>query len=106
MNPTPQGPSGCASRRREKVVGMDELPARYNKLGWWIISLAVVALGTAAGVAYFHAPPPVPAPDPDSPARTYGPTFQIQYFCSRCHAYPRAEILPRAAWKADRKSVV
>jgi hypothetical protein len=80
---------------------MDELPARYHKLAWWMISLAVVALGTAAGVAFFHATPPVPAPDPDAPGRTYGPTFQIQYFCSRCHAYPRAEILPRAAWKAE-----
>jgi hypothetical protein len=80
---------------------MGVLQAPFRRRGLWLLSLGVLALGAAAGVAYFHNSSPAPAPPPDPPARTYGPTFQIQYFCSRCHAYPRAETLPRHVWKDE-----
>jgi hypothetical protein len=87
---------------------MDDLPVRYRRPGLWVLPLAVVALGTAGVVAYFHANPPAPAaatpappPTSDPPARSYGSAFQIQHFCSQCHPYPRAEILPRFAWKQE-----
>src|SRR5262249_18794217 len=33
--------------------------------------------------------------------REYTSPLQVQYFCSRCHAYPPAETLPRAAWREE-----
>jgi hypothetical protein len=87
---------------------MADLPAGYRRWAWWLLSLGVVALGTAAVVAYYRAGPLAPGEathEPpraaDSPPRTYGPTFHIQYFCSRCHAYPRPDTLPRFAWKQE-----
>jgi hypothetical protein len=87
---------------------MADGPARYRRLGLWLVSLGVIGLGTAAVLAYFHGTPPgtspaapVPSAEAEAAARTYTPAFQIQYFCSRCHAYPRADTLPRCAWKKE-----
>ena len=65
-----------------------------------------MALGTTVAGAYVYwnrsasdeAPPDLPFSQ-----RAYGSPLQIQFFCSRCHAYPPAECLPRSAWKEEVK---
>jgi hypothetical protein len=96
----------------KQVSSMHDLPARQRLRGWWLVLVAVVVLGTSAAGAslYFRRPAAtdvplaVAAPDPSSPrdaGRTYRSSFQIQYFCSRCHNYPPPDTFPRSAWKQE-----
>jgi hypothetical protein len=84
-------------------MAMGSLPGRSCGRGWWPVSLAVLALGTAAG-AYVYWGQPVVQDEPRVPVfvdRPYGGQFQVQYFCSQCHAYPPPDSLPRSAWKQE-----
>src|SRR5947207_850981 len=79
---------------------MTDLLARQHGRGLGLLSVIMVALGTTAAAAYFywnHSPNAEVAAVP----RPYASGIQIQYFCGRCHAYPTAETLPRAAWKQE-----
>ncbi|HLN32405.1 MAG TPA: VCBS repeat-containing protein [Gemmataceae bacterium] len=78
--------------------------------GWWLVSLALIALGTTATATtiYLSRPTSIEATAKSadavasaSPPRTYRSSFQIQYFCTRCHAYPPADSFPRFAWKQE-----
>jgi hypothetical protein len=86
--------AGLVARRSLRVVAL--------------VSLALVALGTAATGAYFHLRLPVPHEAPPQashavtlPQRVYGSPLQIQHFCTRCHAFPPPDVFPRSVWKQE-----
>jgi hypothetical protein len=72
-----------------------------------LAAFVVVALGGTAAAAYFYLgrsaqPEPLQkGPLATLPPRSYLARSRIEYFCSRCHAYPPAEIFPRSAWKQE-----
>jgi hypothetical protein len=82
---------------------MGDLPARHWR-GWWLAPLALAILGTTAAGAYFYwsrpgtSEPAVASVHIPQPVRS---PLQVQYFCSTCHAYPPADIFPRAVWKQE-----
>src|SRR5437868_4759805 len=77
-----------------------------------LVMVAVLTLGAAAAVAYFHLGHPVPSL-PNSGLETRSPLtsslpqpattspLEIEDFCSRCHAFPPADTFPRSAWKQE-----
>jgi FG-GAP-like repeat len=80
---------------------MGDLPARRVR-GVWLVSLAVLALGTTAATAYLYLHrPAADSSDYPPPQRPYAVGIQIQYFCARCHEYPPADTFPRSAWKEE-----
>ncbi len=72
--------------------------------GSWLVSLAAVALLSTAAAAYVCLNRPAADETPEllhGPNWPYAGSLQIQFFCSRCHVYPEADTLPRAAWKQE-----
>ena len=72
-----------------------------HRLRLLLIAAAIVFIGATAGVAYFYISDTVPDETTVKSSRDYPAAFHIQHFCSRCHAYPHAETLPRSEWKAE-----
>jgi hypothetical protein len=80
---------------------------------WWCLgSVILLTLSASAAAAYLYvnglpggeAPAPATNGAPAAAAVPPQPTrfpLQIQYFCTRCHAYPPGDIFPRSAWKQE-----
>src|SRR5260370_27782396 len=83
---------------------MGDLPERQRLRVWWLLSLAVLALVTTAAAAYLYVGRAALSEihvAPSLPARSYLSRVKVEYFCSRCHAYPPADTLPRSAWREE-----
>src|SRR5690348_7130713 len=84
-----------AKKGRFPVVRMGGSAARQRFRVLWLVPLAVLALATTAATAYVYFGRPVPYESPLPAAlsrRAYASGLQTQYFCTRCHAYPHADI--------------
>jgi hypothetical protein len=70
----------------------------------WLGALIVVIVGATAATAYFYYGRPVQEEPyvrkPLSP-QSYLSRVKVEYFCTRCHEYPPADTLPRAAWRDE-----
>jgi hypothetical protein len=83
---------------------MRDWPTRQRLLALILASAAVLVLGTALAGGYFYFSWPAPNEvhvAPGLPPRSYLNRVKIEYFCSRCHAYPPPEVFPRSVWKQE-----
>jgi hypothetical protein len=83
---------------------MRDWPTRQRLLALILASAAVLVLGTALAGGYFYFNRPTPNEvhvAPGLPPRSYLNRVKIEYFCSRCHAYPPADVFPRSVWKQE-----
>lgn len=82
---------------------MGDRPPLPVRRGIWLIPVVLVGILTSAGAAYLYLKRPAPEAPAAAVARPshYASPIQVQYFCTRCHAYPPAEIFPKSAWRAE-----
>ncbi len=76
---------------------------------FWLLGLAGLVLGAAAGGAVLlpavgkwrPAPPPPPPTAESPPTSPVVAGAEVHKFCGACHAYPPPDTFPRAAWKDE-----